>query len=90
MSMPRPTDLAEDRLERLLGLTASEAKRAVEEMVDCFRFGVDEYVAKRHDELKARGASNEEIYNLIAAELKTQRFMAPALSRRQIRRRVYG
>jgi hypothetical protein len=83
-------DLARQRLERLLGLAPPQAQRAVSETLDCFRQGVDEYIAERHRELQTQGMPNPAIYDAIAQELTALRFTAPALSVRQIRRRIYG
>jgi hypothetical protein len=85
-----PLDLARERLERLLGLDPGRARRAVSETIDCLGQEVDDYIAERHRELQARGTRNEEIYETIARELPTLRFVAPRLSPRQIRRRIYG
>jgi hypothetical protein len=86
----QPLDLARERLERLLGLSPVESRRAVAEVLDCLWRGVDEYIAERHRELSARGDHNSAIYETIASELGSLRFKAPALSARQIRRRIYG
>jgi len=83
-------DLARERLERLLGLAPAQARRAVMETLDCLGQGVDDYISERHKELQARGVRNPAIYETIAQELGTLRFAAPALSARQIRRRIYG
>ena len=88
--MADPLDLARERLERLLGLAPAQAQRAVSETLDCLGQGVDEYIAERHRELQGRGVRNPEIYDTIAHELRALRFAAPALSPRQIRRRIYG
>ena len=88
--MAQPLDLARERLERLLGLGPVESRRAVAEVLDCLWRGVDEYIAERHRELSARGDRNSAIYETIASELASLRFKAPALSARQIRRRIYG
>lgn len=88
--MPHPLDLARERLERLLGLDPARARRAVSETLDCLQWQVDEFIAERHRELRARGARNEVIYETIARELPALRFAAPKLSARQIRRRIYG
>jgi hypothetical protein len=86
----QPLELAQERLERLLGLAPAQARRAVLETLDCFWRGVDDYIAERHRELQAGGTRNEAIYEIIAGELATLRFAAPPLSARQIRRRIYG
>ncbi|MFZ5892919.1 MAG: hypothetical protein ACOY0T_17800 [Myxococcota bacterium] len=78
------------RLHHILGLSPEVAARAVAEIIDSFRFGVDEYIAVRHAELQGMGINNPEIYERIAAELPSLRFAAPALTPRQIRRRIYG
>jgi hypothetical protein len=88
--MADPLDLARERLERLLGLAPAQAERAVSETLDCLGQGVDEYIADRHRELQGRGIRNPAIYDTIARELRSLRFAAPALSPRQIRRRIYG
>lgn len=78
------------RLQSMLGLSAVQASRAVDEVLDSLALEVDEYIAARHGELQAQGASNSEIFERIAAELAALRFKAPKLSARQIRRRIYG
>ena len=88
--MPRRTQVAEQRLERVLGLPPREARRVVAEVLDCFDCDVSEYVEERHRELKSAGAPNESIYIRIANELREERFVAPRLTVRQIRRRIYG
>jgi len=85
-----PLDLAQERLERLLGLDAAQARRAVTEIIDCLSRGVDDYISERHRELCAHGARNDVIYDTIARELPSLRFAPPRLSARQIRRRIYG
>ena len=80
----------EQRLQAVLGLSRDQARRAVEEIFDALRMGVDEYIAQRHSELQRQGESNERIFERIALELRELRFKAPALSSRQIRRRIYG
>lgn len=81
---------AQQRLQHVLGLSPELAARAVAETLDSLRLEVDEYIAVRHSELQLLGVSNSEIYERIAAELPHLRFRAPALSARQIRRRIYG
>ena len=83
-------DSPEQRLQAVLGLSAAQARRAVEEVFDALRLGVDEYIALRHSELQRQGDSNERIFELIAEEVRGLRFKAPELTSRQIRRRIYG
>jgi hypothetical protein len=51
---------------------------------------VEEFVRRRHAELRQRQRKNEEIWPLVEAELRQRRFAAPILSERQLRRIVYG
>jgi hypothetical protein len=78
------------RLESVLGLSRTQATRAVDEVLDSLGLEVDEYIARRHGELQAQGENNAEIFERIAEELRALRFKAPELSARQIRRRIYG
>ena len=80
----------QQRLQSVLGLTAGQASRAVDEVLDSLALEVDEYIARRHGELQAQGESNAVIFERIAEELRALRFRAPELSARQIRRRIYG
>lgn len=88
--MDSPREEAIKRLQLLLGLSAEHAERAVAEVLDTMRLDVDEYIRARHVVLQQQGFSNPEIYERIAAELPALRFAGPALSARQIRRRIYG
>ena len=88
--MPIAASHPEERLEALLGLSRDQARRAVAEIFDALRMGVDEYIAQRHSELQREGEGNERIFERIAIELRELRFKAPELSARQIRRRIYG
>ena len=78
------------RLQSVLGLSRTQASRAVDEVLDSLGLEVDEYIARRHGELQTQGQSNGEIFERIAEELRALRFKAPELSARQIRRRIYG
>ncbi len=51
---------------------------------------VEEYVRRRHAQLKTYGAKNPEIFARIADELPGRVVAAPALTERQLRRIVYG
>lgn len=80
----------QQRLQSVLGLSRTQATRAVDEVLDSLGLEVDEYIARRHGELQAQGENNTEIFERIAEELRALRFKAPELSARQIRRRIYG
>jgi hypothetical protein len=72
------------------GLTESEAQRVVEDVVAYLAEPVEDYVRRRHAELKTYGAKNTQIFERIAAELAQRVVAAPQLSERQLRRIVYG
>src|SRR5438552_674925 len=67
------------RLQSVLGLSAAQASRAVDEVLDSLALEVDEYIARRHGELQAGGENNSEIFGRIADELQALRFKAPKL-----------
>ncbi|MFI6923220.1 hypothetical protein ACIBIZ_24985 [Nonomuraea spiralis] len=79
-----------DHLTRTSALDPGEAARVVADVLAYFSEPVEEFVRRRHGELKARGLTNDEIFPRIAAELPARRVAAPELSLRQLRRIVYG
>ena len=72
------------------GLPEATARRVVADVTAYYRETVDEFVKRRHAELKYKNRKNDEIWPLIAAELGSRRFRAPEMSERQLRRLVYG
>jgi len=72
------------------GLPESTATRVVADITEYFSETVDDYVRRRHAELKSDHRKNDEIWPLIATELGVRRFGAPDLTERQLRRMVYG
>jgi hypothetical protein len=72
------------------GLPEVTAVRVVADVTAYFAETVEEFVQRRHDELRRRQRKNDEIWPVIAAELGARRFVAPELSERQLRRIVYG
>jgi hypothetical protein len=77
-------------LTRTSALGPGEAARVVADVLAYFSEGVDEYVRRRHAELKAKGLVNDVIFPRIAAELAARRVAPPELSLRQLRRIIYG
>jgi hypothetical protein len=71
------------------GLPEATAGRVVADITAYFAETVEDFVCRRHDELKRKQRKNDEIWPLIAAELKTRRFSAEELSWRQLRRIAY-
>ena len=72
------------------GLSPAEAARVVEDVLAFHREPVEDFVRRRHTELKTYGAKNAEIFAVLAAEVTGRLVAAPALSERQLRRIVYG
>ncbi len=79
-----------DHLVAGTGLTPTEAQRVVEDVVAYYAEPVDEFVRRRHLELKTYGAKNDEIFVRIAEELTERVVAAPSLSERQLRRIIYS
>ena len=77
-------------LTRTSGLGPGEAARVVADVLTYFSETVEEFVRRRHAELRAAGLTNSEIFPRIAEELPMRRVAAPQLSTRQLRRIVYG
>ena len=86
--MPVDTALV-DHLVAGTGLTPAEARRVIEDVVAFYAEPVEEYVRRRHAELKTYGARNDEIFTRIATELGERVVAAPPLSERQLRRIIY-
>jgi hypothetical protein len=84
-----PQDLAR-HLAASTGLPLPTAVRVIADVAAYFNETIDEFVCRRHAELKHRQHKNDQIWPLIAAELGQRRFVAPGLSERQLRRMVYG
>jgi hypothetical protein len=70
-------------------LPQATAVRVVADVIAYFSEPVEEFVRRRHGELQRRQYKNDEIWPVIAAELRQRRFPAPGLSERQLRRIVY-
>jgi hypothetical protein len=79
-----------DHLVATTGLTPAEAGRVVEDVMAFHHEPLEDYVRRRHTELKGRGARNPEIFALVAEELTHRVVAAPVLTERQLRRIVYG
>jgi hypothetical protein len=77
-------------LVRTSPLSQSEAARVVAEVLGYFGESAEEFVRRRHRELKTGGLTNEQAFALIAAELPARRVTPPQFSLRQLRRVVYG
>jgi hypothetical protein len=86
---PFPQDLVR-YLSASTGLSQSTAIRVVADINAYYDETVDEFVRRRHGELRAQGQKNDEIWPRITAELNNRRFKAGELTDRQLRRIIYG
>ncbi|MFC7495431.1 MULTISPECIES: hypothetical protein [unclassified Nocardioides] len=88
MSTPDPALVT--RIATSTGLSPAEAERVVADVVAFHAESVEDYVRRRHTQLKTYGAKNPEIFARIAEELADRVVAAPPLSERQLRRIIYG
>lgn len=89
--MPSSPDPAlVDRIAASTGLTAAEAARVVEDVVAFHAEPVEDFVRRRHAQLKTYGTKNSEIFARLVEELADRVVAAPTLTERQLRRIVYG
>ena len=86
---PYPQDLVR-HVAMSTGLDEATATRVVADVMAYFGQTVEEYVVKRHQDLKSRNRKNDDIWPQIASELRNRRFAAPEASERQLRRMIYG
>ena len=92
MNNAEPTDLDElvEYLARTTRLERGQAERLVDEVLSFLGEQPEQFVRRRHLELQRQGLSNALIFARLERELLRRRFSAPAYSRRQLRRIVYG
>lgn len=72
------------------GLDEATATRVVADVVAYFGQPVEEFVRQRHTELRDMNKRNDDIWPRLAAEVSSHRFRAGDLTKRQLRRIVYG
>lgn len=77
-------------VEETSGLTSAEASRLVEDVLSFHDEPVEDWVRRRHAELRTYGARNAEIFARLREELRGHVVAAPDLSERQLRRMIYG
>ena len=72
------------------GLPEATATRVVADVMAYFGETAEDFVRRRHAELRHRQRKNDEIWPQIVAELENRRFPASDMSERKLRRIVYG
>jgi tRNA U34 5-carboxymethylaminomethyl modifying GTPase MnmE/TrmE len=87
-----PNDLEDlmEYLARTTRLERREAERLIDEVLSFLAEQPETFVRRRHLELQRQGLANEAIFARLEQELARRRFAAPAYTRRQLRRIVYG
>ena len=90
MQPPAPDESLLLHLTRVSPLDRRQAQRVLEEIQAFFAESVEEYVQRRHAELRAQGKPNAQIFEQIFDEAQTRPFRQPRLSARQVRRLIYG
>ena len=88
MSPPAPQDLVR-YVVASTGLPQATAARLVSDVIGYFAETTEQFVRRRHAELRRRHR-NDQIWAIIAAELAGRPVAAPRTSQRQLRRIVYG
>lgn len=86
--LPHPDLVA--HLTTTTGLRPAECARLIADVLAYFDETVEEFVRRRHAELRAHGGTNAGIFERIRTEVPMRRVAAPELSLRQLRRIVYG
>ncbi|MDN5746539.1 MAG: hypothetical protein L0H31_15675 [Nocardioidaceae bacterium] len=76
-------------VEATSGLDPADAARLIEDVLSFHHEPVEQWVRRRHTELKTRGRKNDEIFAQLRVELADHVVAAPALSERQLRRIIY-
>ncbi|MBQ0983601.1 hypothetical protein KBZ10_03455 [Streptomyces sp. F63] len=90
LERPASHDDLVDHLVRSTPLRRGEAVRVVLDVLAYFDETVEDFVRRRHRELRSAGLANAAIYDRIAAELPHRAVAPPELSLRQLRRVIYG
>lgn len=85
-----PEQTLVDHVVATTGLTPAEATRVIGDVLAYHAESVEEFVRRRHAQLRTYGARNEEVFARIAQELTGRVVAAPQLSERQLRRMIYG
>jgi hypothetical protein len=62
----------------------------VDDVLAFYAEPAEEFVRRRHAQLKEQGMRNPDIFSLVSTELSARLVSAPPLSERQLRRIVYG
>ncbi|MQA11985.1 MAG: hypothetical protein GEU98_26295 [Pseudonocardiaceae bacterium] len=89
MDRPVPADLVR-HVVTSTGLPTTTAARVIADVLEYYGESTEQFVRRRHRELRGRRYKNERIWAAITEELAGRAVAAPTLSERQLRRIVYG
>jgi hypothetical protein len=89
MGDPLPDELVR-HVAASTGLPPATAARVVADVIGYFDETAEEYVRRRHGELRQRQLRNAEIWAALDGELARRPVAAPRMTERQLRRIVYG
>lgn len=89
MTESPPPDLVRHVAEST-GLPPGVAARVVTDVIGYFGETTEDYVRRRHAELRGKQYRNAQIWIALAAELAARPVAPPRLTERQLRRIVYG
>lgn len=79
-----------DHLSSATALPPNQARRLLQDVLAYFDETAEDFVIRRHAELQASGLRNDAIFSALADEVGRRRFASRPLSKRQLRRLVYG
>jgi hypothetical protein len=77
-------------LQDLFNLNEDQVKQITDEFIAFFSETAEDYIRRRHNEMKADSMKNDEIYKILKSEISKRRFASAGLTERQIRRIIYG
>lgn len=86
-------DDLEDLINHLVHTTRlerQEARRVVREVTAFCHETLEQYVVRRHLEMRADRLTNPAIYGRLMKEIETRPFRSGPVSERQLRRIIYG
>ncbi|TCP54909.1 hypothetical protein EV191_102118 [Tamaricihabitans halophyticus] len=89
MDHSAPADLVR-HVAASTGLPPATAARVIADVLSYFGESTEEFIRRRHRELRGKQLGNERIWAVLGAELAARPVAAPELSARQLRRIVYG
>lgn len=75
---------------RIADVSERDLDKILAELLTYLDESAEQFVRRRHTELRREGLHNPQIFVRIEEELKERRFRAPPYTERQLRRLIYG